>query len=338
VGGSAPPDLSFVEPILEQTEMLRVATGIVNIWSANAVEVAESYHRVEKAFPGRFLLGLGAGHREHTDEYQKPFEALVSYLDVLDDESVPASRRVLAALGPKVLDLAARRSAGAHPFLTTAAHTRVARESLDATVFLAPQQAVVLDTDAEKARAIGRPIIDFYLNLSNYRNNWKRLGFTDADLASPGSDRLIDALSPTEPPTTSPTGSAHIWWQAPTTLQSRYSTPISSSPRSPPWPNRWDYPNTPDVTRCAGLASQPPKEASMPMNPNAIGAKAEPQLIEWTDPDTLLYALGVGAGTADLSFTTENSHDIAQQGAGPPPRHADQLCPNRHPARCAPTA
>jgi hypothetical protein len=76
----------------------------------------------------------------------------------------------------------------------------------------------------------------------------------------------------------------------------------------------------------------------MPINLNAIGAKAEPQLIEWTDPDTLLYALGVGAGTADLSFTTENSHDIAQQGAGPPPRHADQLCPNRHPARCAPTA
>jgi len=194
VGGSPPPDLSFVEPILEQTEKLGVATGIVNIWSANAIEVAESYHRVEKAFPGRFLLGLGAGHREHTDEYQKPFEALVSYLDVLDDESVPASRRVLAALGPKVLDLAARRSAGAHPFLTTAAHTRVARESLDATVFLAPQQAVVLDTDAEKAREIGRPIIDFYLGLSNYRNNWKRLGFTDADLASPGSDRLIDAL------------------------------------------------------------------------------------------------------------------------------------------------
>src|SRR5258707_11989022 len=130
VGGSPSPDLSFVEPILEQTEMLCVATGIVNIWSANAVEVAESYHRVEKAFPGRFLLGLGAGHREHTDEYQKPFEALVAYLDVLDDESGPASRRVLVALGAKGLCLAARHSAVADPFLTTPAHTPVSGESL----------------------------------------------------------------------------------------------------------------------------------------------------------------------------------------------------------------
>jgi len=163
VGGSPPADLSFVEPILEQTETLLVATGIVNIWSADAAEVAESYHRIDKSFPGRFLLGVGAGHREHTDGYRKPFEALVSYLDVLDANTVPASRRVMAALGPKVLDLAARRQRRCAPLLTTPAHTRDARKSLSPTVLLAPQQGVVLSTDTDKARQVGRPIIDFYL-------------------------------------------------------------------------------------------------------------------------------------------------------------------------------
>ena len=103
VGGSPAADLSFVEPILEQTDSLQVATGIVNIWSADANEVADSYHRIEKAFPGRFLLGVGVGHPEHTQEYRKPYDALVEYLDVLDENKVPTSRRVIAALGKKVL-------------------------------------------------------------------------------------------------------------------------------------------------------------------------------------------------------------------------------------------
>lgn len=119
VGGSPPAGLDFVEPILAATENLSVATGIVNIWSAPADEVAASYHRIEAAYPGRFLLGVGVGHPEHTQEYQKPFSALVDYLDALDAQQVPTSRRVIAALGPKVLQLAAERSAGAHPYLTT---------------------------------------------------------------------------------------------------------------------------------------------------------------------------------------------------------------------------
>lgn len=113
MGGRSPAaDLAFVEPILEKTETLQVATGIVNIWTADASEVADSYHRIEKAFPGRFLLGVGVGHPEHTQQYTKPYQALVDYLDVLDTAKVPTSRRVLAALGPKVLKLAAQRSAG----------------------------------------------------------------------------------------------------------------------------------------------------------------------------------------------------------------------------------
>ena len=194
VGGSPAADLSFVEPLLEQTQTLGVATGIVNIWTADANEVAESYHRIEKAFPGRFLLGVGVGHPEHTQEYRKPYDALVEYLDVLDAKQVPTSRRVIAALGKKVHELAAKRSAGAHPYLTTPEHTAQAREWIGSSVYLAPEHKVVLTTEPEEARAIGRKTVDFYLNLSNYLNNWKRLGFTDEDVAKPGSDKLIDAV------------------------------------------------------------------------------------------------------------------------------------------------
>jgi probable F420-dependent oxidoreductase len=194
VGGSPAGDLNYVEPILEQTETLQVATGIVNVWTAPAEQVAEAYHRVEDKHPGRFLLGIGIGHPEHTQEYRKPYDVLVEYLDVLDAAKVPTSRRVVAALGPKVLKLAANRSAGAHPYLTTPEHTGWARNIVGNTVFLAPEHKVVLSTDADEARAIGRETVDFYLNLSNYLNNWKRLGFTDDDVSKPGSDKLIDAV------------------------------------------------------------------------------------------------------------------------------------------------
>ncbi|MGV0678986.1 LLM class F420-dependent oxidoreductase [Mycolicibacterium fortuitum] len=194
VGGSPAADLAFAEPILEQTKRLQLATGIVNIWTADANAVAESFHRIEAAHPGRFLLGIGVGHPEHTDEYRKPYDALVEYLDTLDAAKVPTSRLVIAALGDKVLKLSAQRSAGAHPYLTTPEHTAHARDVLGETVFLAPEHKVVLTTDGAAARAIGRETVDFYLNLSNYLNNWRRLGFTEDDIAKPGSDKLIDAV------------------------------------------------------------------------------------------------------------------------------------------------
>ena len=194
VGGSPPAELEWVEPILEQTNTLQIATGIVNIWTAPAKPVAESFHRIDKAYPGRFLLGIGVGHPEAHTEYRKPYDALVSYLDWLDDYGVPANRRVVAALGPRVLKLSAERSAGAHPYLTTPEHTAQARELIGASAFLAPEHKVVLTPDVDLARTVGRKALDIYFNLANYRNSWKRLGFTDDDIAKPGSDRLVDAL------------------------------------------------------------------------------------------------------------------------------------------------
>lgn len=193
-GGSPPAELDWVESILEPTETLKVATGIVNIWSSPASRIAESFHRIEAAYPGRFLLGIGAGHPELIAEYKKPYDALTEYLAKLDEYGVPKDQRVVAALGPQVLKLAARRSAGAHPYLTTPQHTAHARALIGPGAFIAPEHKVVLTTDAAKARAIGREALAFYLKGTNYVNNWKRLGFNDSDVAAPGSDALIDAL------------------------------------------------------------------------------------------------------------------------------------------------
>lgn len=194
VGGSPAAELAFVEPILAATSTLQVATGIVNIWSAAAEPVAESFHRIEAAHPGRFLLGVGVGHAEATQEYHSPYATLVAYLDALDAAGVPTSRRVIAALGPRVLTLAAERSAGAHPYLTTPEHTAQARDLIGPSVFLAPEHKVVLSSDVAQARKTGRDAVGFYLRLSNYVNNWRRLGFTADDVSPPGSDRLIDAV------------------------------------------------------------------------------------------------------------------------------------------------
>ncbi len=193
-GGSPPAELSHVAAILDATSTITVATGIVNVWRADAVQVARSYHRIEAAHPGRFLLGIGVGHPEATATYHSPYQTLADYLDVLDAEGVPAERRVLAALGPRVLRLAATRTAGAHPYLVTPGHSRQAREILGAGKLLAPEQRVVLDADPASARAIGRLSVQPYLRLSNYTTNLRRLGFTEQDVAGAGSDRLIDAL------------------------------------------------------------------------------------------------------------------------------------------------
>jgi probable F420-dependent oxidoreductase len=195
LGGSPEAALRSVDELLDATSRITVATGIVNIWKDAAEPVAASFHRIEARHPGRFLLGIGVGHPEATTEYTKPYEALVRYLDILDAEGVPVGRRVLAALGPKVLKLSAERSAGAHPYLVTPEHTRRAREILGAGALLAPEQRVVLEADPVKGREIGRPtVVKPYLSLVNYRNNLRSLGFDDADLADGGSDRLIDAL------------------------------------------------------------------------------------------------------------------------------------------------
>jgi probable F420-dependent oxidoreductase len=194
VGGSPPAELSFVEPLLESTTALKVATGIVNIWSAAAKPVAESFHRINSAYPGRFVLGVGVGHPEAEVQYRKPYDALVSYLDELDEYGVPVNQRVLAALGPRVLRLSAERSAGAHPANATPEHAAQARAVIGPNALLAPVHNVVLTADAAEGRAIARAALDHYLSLTNYVSNWKRMGFTDADLTRPGSNKFVDAV------------------------------------------------------------------------------------------------------------------------------------------------
>ncbi|MBR7825120.1 LLM class F420-dependent oxidoreductase [Actinospica sp. MGRD01-02] len=195
LGASPGAQLDMVDPLLDATERLTVGTSIVNIWASAPGPVAESFHRLDQKHPGRFLLGIGAGHPEATSDYRKPYDALVDYLDKLDEHGVPVQRRALAALGPRVLELARTRTAGALPYLITPEYTRGARKQLGPNALLVAEQKIVLDADPERAREIGRKRVGMYLGLSNYVANLKRIGFTEEHLESPGSDRLIDELA-----------------------------------------------------------------------------------------------------------------------------------------------
>ncbi|GAB2930107.1 LLM class F420-dependent oxidoreductase [Streptomyces heilongjiangensis] len=192
LGGST--TVRHAVPLIEATSRLTVATGIQSIWRYEAADTAAEYAALEAAHPGRFLLGLGVSHAQLTDRYRRPYAAMVAYLDALDAAGVPAERRVLAALGPRMLRLSRDRAAGAHPYLVTPEHTAEARETLGAGPLLAPELKVVLEADPTRARATARAHLSFYLDLPNYTNTFLRLGFTDSDLSDGGSDRLIDAV------------------------------------------------------------------------------------------------------------------------------------------------
>jgi probable F420-dependent oxidoreductase len=196
LGGSPDGDLRHAEELIEATSTLTLATSIVNMWKDDARTVAASFARIEANHPGRFLLGVGTGHREATQEYANPYDTLAGYVDVLLGNGVPADSLVLAALGPRVLRLAAERTAGAIPYLVTPEHTRQARAILGAGKVLAPEQKAVLETDPQRARAIGRPRVQRpYLGLVNYTSNLRRLGWSEEDLSDGGSDALIDSLA-----------------------------------------------------------------------------------------------------------------------------------------------
>ena len=193
--GGSPPSLDPARELLEATDSICLATGITSIWNTDPAEIAEQFGALEIDFPGRFLLGVGVSHPEAIDEYKSPYDSLVTYLDGLDAGGVPVERRVIAALGPRMLRLARDRSLGSHPYLVPAAHTAFAREILGPDKFLAPEHTVMLTEDAELARSVARPFVDQpYLHLQNYTNNLKRFGYTDADIADGGTDELVDAL------------------------------------------------------------------------------------------------------------------------------------------------
>jgi probable F420-dependent oxidoreductase len=187
--------------LLEATHHIVVASGIASVWMHRAEDVATVHHTITQAHPNRFMLGLGVSHahlvnRKQPDRYTQPLEYMRAYLDALDQAPtpVPEDERMLAALGPQMLGLSRDRSAGTHPYLVTAEHTRRAREILGAGPLLAPEQPVVLETDPERARAIARKHLAIYLQAPNYTNNWLRLGFSPDDFANGGSDRLVDSL------------------------------------------------------------------------------------------------------------------------------------------------
>ncbi|WP_435272531.1 LLM class F420-dependent oxidoreductase [Streptomyces parvulus] len=181
-------------PLIAATSRLVVGTSIQSIWEHEVAETAASFAELEVAHPGRFVLGLGVSHGPRVKEYSRPYSTMVDYLDGLDRAGMRSGHRVLAALGPKMLDLSRDRAAGAIPYLVTPEHTAQARERLGAAPLLAPEFKVVLDSDPARARATARAYLGRYLALPNYTKNFLNLGFTDADVADGGSDRLIDAV------------------------------------------------------------------------------------------------------------------------------------------------
>jgi probable F420-dependent oxidoreductase len=198
VGGDV---FGVVERLLNATKRAVVATGILNLWMHDARDTAEFHARMRTQHGDRFLVGIGVSHQPLVDStqpgrYRKPLSAMSGYLDALDSADTPLSLddRVLAALGPRMLELARDRAAGAHPYNITPEHTAIARKVVGPGKLVLPEQAVTLTTDRETARRRGRQHLEVYLGLPNYTNNMRRLGFNDDDFAAGGSDRLVDAL------------------------------------------------------------------------------------------------------------------------------------------------
>ena len=190
--------------LLSASTTLNIGTGIASIWGRDPMTTAASLKSLSEAWPGRFVLGLGVSHQPMVDhirgqDYTKPFTKMRDYLAAMDaalymSPAPETTHVVLAALGPKMLALSATAADGAHPYFVPVEHTVVAREHLGPDALLAPEQAVVLSTDADEARRVARGHMATYLNLPNYTNNLRRFGWGDEDLADGGSDRLVDAI------------------------------------------------------------------------------------------------------------------------------------------------
>jgi probable F420-dependent oxidoreductase len=200
-GGGTNEILDVAAELLDATSRLVFATGILNIWMHDPNDVAAEHAGLQRAHPGRFLLGLGVSHQAMVEanagrRYERPRTVMIEFLDALDaaTEPVPKDERVLAALGPRMLELARDRSGGAHPYLVPPEHTHLARLALGPGPLLAPELKVVLETDPAVAREIARAHLARYLNSPNYANNLLRLGFSEEEFADGGSDHLVDTL------------------------------------------------------------------------------------------------------------------------------------------------
>ncbi|CAB4598099.1 unannotated protein [freshwater metagenome] len=190
--------------LLSATKNMVLATGIASLHARTAQTMQAGWKTITEAFPNRFLLGIGVSHAPmvsgvHKGNYDKPYSTMVQYLDAMDAgiyfSPAPSTppQRVLAALGPKMLKLAAERGAGAHPYFVPVEHTAFARETMGADALLAPEQAVVFETDPTKARAIARQHMNTYTKLPNYVNNLLRFGFGAEEIANQ-EDRVVDAI------------------------------------------------------------------------------------------------------------------------------------------------
>jgi probable F420-dependent oxidoreductase len=198
-GGAGGDVFGDCRVVLDATERIPVATGILNLWMHDAAAVATGHAGLTAAHPGRFLLGIGISHSMLVDSqepgtYARPLATTREYLDALDAASppVPIGERALAALGPKMLELARDRTAGSHPYLVNPEHTAQARAILGGKGLFV-EQGVVLETDADKARQIARTAVAIYTGLPNYVNNWKRLGYSEDEILNT-SDRFIDEI------------------------------------------------------------------------------------------------------------------------------------------------
>lgn len=190
--------------ILAATERLAAVTGIANIWARDPDAAASGASALGEGWPGRFVLGLGVSHApavaRRGGAYQRPLHRMRQYLDGVEGavfvgpEASPAVPVLLAALGPEMLRLAGSRTSGAHPYFVPVAHTAFAREVLGPGPWLAPEQAVVVETDPGRARTVARAHMERYLLLDNYRRNLLRLGWSPADLDHGGSDAVVDAI------------------------------------------------------------------------------------------------------------------------------------------------
>lgn len=203
-GSSNKEPLAHAGILLAATERLLIGTGIANIWTRDPVAMHAGGQALSEAYPGRFVLGIGVSHaslvtaRGH--DYGRPLTAMRAYLDGMDGapyagpEPADGGPRVLAALRPRMLELAGERTAGAHSYFVTPEHTAAARRRLGREPLLIPEQAVLLEADPVAARARAREHMAFYLAAPNYRNALLELGWSSDDLDGGGSDAIVDAI------------------------------------------------------------------------------------------------------------------------------------------------